>query len=74
MYEAAVATLSALNANWVEEVRSFRQPPQPVQFLGCALCLLFKKPQSCAFVSSSTLFCIILKFLTYCTFVLVEYV
>ena len=50
MYEAAVATLSALNANWVEEVRSFRQPPQPVQFLGCALCLLFKKPQSYAFV------------------------
>ncbi|XP_069111192.1 dynein heavy chain domain-containing protein 1-like isoform X2 [Argopecten irradians] len=44
-YQAALTALSVLHKKDLEEVRSYRDPPQIVQFVMKALCLLFNVPQ-----------------------------
>ena len=44
-YKAAMQALGALNRNDIEEVKSFREPPELVKYVVNALCLLFDKPQ-----------------------------
>ncbi|KAH3716365.1 hypothetical protein DPMN_059086 [Dreissena polymorpha] len=44
-YKAAISALSALNRQDLDEVKSFRAPPELVKYVVYALCLLFDKPQ-----------------------------
>jgi len=44
-YQAAVWALNALNRYDLDEVKSFRAPPEQVKYVVNALCLLFDKPQ-----------------------------
>ncbi|XP_052095798.1 dynein heavy chain domain-containing protein 1-like isoform X11 [Mytilus californianus] len=44
-YQAALTALNVINRNDLEEVKSFREPPELVKFVVKALCLLFKVPQ-----------------------------
>ncbi|KAJ8313861.1 hypothetical protein KUTeg_008422 [Tegillarca granosa] len=44
-YQAALTALESLSKNDLDEVRSFRTPPELVQFVLNALCLLFSVPQ-----------------------------
>ena len=44
-YKAAIAALNSLNRQELDEVKSFRAPPELVKYVVNALCLLFDKPQ-----------------------------
>ena len=45
-YQAAKEAISALKKADVDEVRSYREPPEPVKYVVNALCLLFEKPEN----------------------------
>jgi len=45
-YQAALTALSVLEKKDLEEVKSFRQPPEVVKFVLNAICLLFDVPQT----------------------------
>ncbi|XP_052798483.1 dynein heavy chain domain-containing protein 1-like isoform X5 [Mya arenaria] len=44
-YKAAILALDSLNRQDLDEVKSFREPPELVKYVVNALCLLYDKPQ-----------------------------
>lgn len=44
-YKAAIATLGALDRSDLDEMKSFRAPPELVKYVVYSLCLLFKVPK-----------------------------
>ncbi|XP_029652445.2 dynein heavy chain domain-containing protein 1-like [Octopus sinensis] len=46
IFQAAVATLQSINKKAWQEVKSYRQPPEPIKEVLKAVCLLFQCPQN----------------------------
>jgi len=46
MYSSSVAALAALDQQSIDELRSYRVPPDAVQSVMSAVCLLFDVPMS----------------------------
>ena len=43
MYDAAMDTLKSIGIHHLEEMRSYRDPPDGVKFVGIMLCEMFEK-------------------------------
>jgi len=46
MYKNSVAALATLDQHYVDELRSYRVPPEGVQTVMSAVCMLFDVPMS----------------------------
>ena len=45
-YYAAMAAINSLNQKDLEELKSYRKPPEAIHIVGEALCIMFNQPSA----------------------------